>query len=168
MARIAGVDLPRDKRVEIGLTYIYGIGRTSASRILADAGVDPPFSLFILSLIEAADALLIIMPHPTGLLPISQPRRVLLAPFPGTDLIRQCKRRVLEAIYNRIRSSHMPALPMIVTNGRNGQTTEAGHTHCRYLMGRYGVTLLYIKQLYTHPRVSCCQPPKSLHKLPVN
>ena len=41
MARIAGVDLPRDKRVEIGLTYIYGIGRTSSLRILADAGVDP-------------------------------------------------------------------------------------------------------------------------------
>ncbi|MBR3397847.1 MAG: 30S ribosomal protein S13 [Lachnospiraceae bacterium] len=41
MARIAGVDLPRDKRVEIGLTYIYGIGRSSATRILADAGVDP-------------------------------------------------------------------------------------------------------------------------------
>ena len=36
MARIAGVDLPRDKRVEIGLTYIYGIGRTSADRILKD------------------------------------------------------------------------------------------------------------------------------------
>ena len=41
MARIAGVDLQRDKRVEIGLTYIYGIGRTSATRILAEAGVDP-------------------------------------------------------------------------------------------------------------------------------
>ena len=41
MARIAGVDLTRDKRVEIGLTYIYGIGRTSATRILAEAGVDP-------------------------------------------------------------------------------------------------------------------------------
>ena len=41
MARIAGVDLPRDKRVEIGLTYIYGIGRTSATRILALAGVNP-------------------------------------------------------------------------------------------------------------------------------
>ena len=41
MARISGVDLPRDKRVEIGLTYIYGIGRTSATRILAEAGVDP-------------------------------------------------------------------------------------------------------------------------------
>ena len=41
MARLAGVDLPRDKRVEIGLTYIYGIGRTTASKILAQAGVDP-------------------------------------------------------------------------------------------------------------------------------
>ena len=40
MARIAGVDLPRDKRVEIGLTYIYGIGRTSATRILTEAGVN--------------------------------------------------------------------------------------------------------------------------------
>lgn len=41
MARIAGVDLPREKRVEIGLTYIYGIGRTSSNRILADAKVNP-------------------------------------------------------------------------------------------------------------------------------
>jgi len=41
MARIAGVDLPRDKRVEIGLTYIYGIGRVSSDRILAQAGVNP-------------------------------------------------------------------------------------------------------------------------------
>ena len=40
-ARISGVDLPREKRVEIGLTYIYGIGRTSANRILAEAGVNP-------------------------------------------------------------------------------------------------------------------------------
>ena len=41
MARISGVDLPREKRVEIGLTYIYGIGRSSANRILAEAGVNP-------------------------------------------------------------------------------------------------------------------------------
>ena len=41
MARIAGVDLPREKRVEIGLTYIYGIGRVSADRILAEANVNP-------------------------------------------------------------------------------------------------------------------------------
>ena len=41
MARIAGVDLPREKRVEIGLTYIYGIGRVSSNRILEAANVDP-------------------------------------------------------------------------------------------------------------------------------
>ncbi len=41
MARISGVDLPREKRVEIGLTYIYGIGRVKAAEILADAGVNP-------------------------------------------------------------------------------------------------------------------------------
>ena len=41
MARISGVDLPREKRVEIGLTYIYGIGRTSADKILKAANVDP-------------------------------------------------------------------------------------------------------------------------------
>ena len=41
MARIAGVDLPREKRVEIGLTYIYGIGRVSSNKILAEAKVNP-------------------------------------------------------------------------------------------------------------------------------
>ena len=41
MARISGVDLPREKRVEIGLTYVYGIGRVSAKRILQQANVDP-------------------------------------------------------------------------------------------------------------------------------
>ena len=41
MARIAGVDLPRAKRIEIGLTYIYGIGRVSATKICAEAGVNP-------------------------------------------------------------------------------------------------------------------------------
>lgn len=41
MARIAGVDLPRDKRIEIGLTYIYGIGLTTSKKILATTGVSP-------------------------------------------------------------------------------------------------------------------------------
>ena len=41
MARIAGVDLPREKRVEIGLTYVYGIGRTSAKKILEATGINP-------------------------------------------------------------------------------------------------------------------------------
>lgn len=41
MARIAGVDLPREKRIEIGLTYIFGIGRTSSNKILAKTGINP-------------------------------------------------------------------------------------------------------------------------------
>jgi small subunit ribosomal protein S13 len=41
MARISGVDLPRDKRIEIGLTYVYGIGRTSATEILKKTGINP-------------------------------------------------------------------------------------------------------------------------------
>ena len=54
MARIAGIDLPRDKRIEIGLTYIFGIGRTSAKKILAEAGVDPDIRVKDLS--EADEA----------------------------------------------------------------------------------------------------------------
>ena len=41
MARIAGVDLPKNKRVEIGLTYIFGIGRTTATKILKETGINP-------------------------------------------------------------------------------------------------------------------------------
>ena len=41
MARIAGVDLPKDKRIEIGLTYVFGIGRTSAKKILEETGINP-------------------------------------------------------------------------------------------------------------------------------
>ncbi|MDR0804901.1 MAG: 30S ribosomal protein S13 [Oscillospiraceae bacterium] len=41
MARIAGIDLPKEKRVEIGLTYVFGIGRTTSNKILAKAGVNP-------------------------------------------------------------------------------------------------------------------------------
>jgi small subunit ribosomal protein S13 len=41
MARIAGVDLPREKRVEVGLTYVYGIGRSTARKVLKETGVDP-------------------------------------------------------------------------------------------------------------------------------
>ena len=41
MARISGVDLPKEKRIEIGLTYVYGIGRTSAKKILEETGINP-------------------------------------------------------------------------------------------------------------------------------
>ena len=49
MARIAGVDLPREKRVEIGLTYVYGIGRKTANDILAATGIDPDIRVKALS-----------------------------------------------------------------------------------------------------------------------
>ncbi len=44
MARIAGVDLPRDKRIEVALTYIYGIGLTSSKQILSEIGVNPGYA----------------------------------------------------------------------------------------------------------------------------
>jgi small subunit ribosomal protein S13 len=53
MARIAGVDLPREKRIEIGLTYIYGIGRTTSNEILKKAGVNPDVRVKDLSEDEA-------------------------------------------------------------------------------------------------------------------
>jgi len=56
MARIAGVDLPKDKRVEIGLTYIFGIGRTSAKKILETTGVSP--NTRVKDLTDAEEALL--------------------------------------------------------------------------------------------------------------
>ena len=49
MARISGVDLPKNKRIEIALTYIYGIGRTSANKILAATGINPDTRSGILS-----------------------------------------------------------------------------------------------------------------------
>jgi small subunit ribosomal protein S13 len=49
MARIAGVDLPREKRIEIGLTYIFGIGRSTSRKILSDTGIDPDSRVHTLS-----------------------------------------------------------------------------------------------------------------------
>ena len=49
MARIAGVDLPREKRIEVGLTYIFGIGHSSAKNILPETGVDPDILVHELS-----------------------------------------------------------------------------------------------------------------------
>ncbi|MCD6322395.1 MAG: 30S ribosomal protein S13 [Clostridiales bacterium] len=55
MARIAGVDLPREKRIEIGLTYIFGIGRTSSQKILEKTGVSPDTRVKDLTESEVAD-----------------------------------------------------------------------------------------------------------------
>ena len=60
MARLVGVDLPRDKRVEVALTYIYGIGRTRAQQLLADTGVNPDMRVHQLGdeqLIKLRDAI---------------------------------------------------------------------------------------------------------------
>ena len=54
MARIAGIDLPRDKRIEIALTYVYGIGRKTATDICANTGVDPDIRVRDLSEDDAA------------------------------------------------------------------------------------------------------------------
>ena len=54
MARISGVDLPREQRVEIGLTYIFGIGRTTADKILAETGINPDTRVKDLSETEVA------------------------------------------------------------------------------------------------------------------
>ena len=56
MARISGVDLPRDKRIEIGLTYVYGIGLTSARKILSETGINP--NTRVKDLTEQEEALL--------------------------------------------------------------------------------------------------------------
>ena len=54
MARIAGIDLPKNKRIEIALTYIYGIGRTTATKIVEETGVDPSIRVKDLSEDDAA------------------------------------------------------------------------------------------------------------------
>ncbi len=56
MARISGVDLPREKRIEVGLTYVYGIGRTSAKKILEQTGINPDTR--VKDLTDAAEAAL--------------------------------------------------------------------------------------------------------------
>ena len=56
MARIAGIDIPREKRVEISLTYVYGIGLTRSKLILANTGVNPDTRVKDLSLLEYIDA----------------------------------------------------------------------------------------------------------------
>ena len=52
MARISGIDLPRDKRVEVGLTYIYGIGPTTAKKILTETGINPDVRIRDLTEVE--------------------------------------------------------------------------------------------------------------------
>jgi small subunit ribosomal protein S13 len=113
MARIAGIDLPRDKRLEIGLTYIYGIGLTRAQRVCAETGVGPDTRVRELTDDE-----------------ISKIRRFIEANFPVEgDLRREVqqniKRKIEIGSYQGIR--HRRGLPV------RGQRT---HTNARGRKGR--------------------------------
>ena len=66
MARIAGVDLPREKRVEIGLTYIFGIGRVTADKILKETGINPDIRVKDLSESDVGEAQRIYRTQPEG------------------------------------------------------------------------------------------------------
>ena len=112
MARIAGVDLPREKRVVVGLTYIYGIGRTSAARIIEEAGIDPTTRVHQLSDEE-----------------VNRVRRVIDASFRvegvlRAEIARNIKRLIDIGSYRGVR--HRRGLPV------RGQRT---HTNARTKKG---------------------------------
>ena len=113
MARIAGVDLPREKRVEIGLTYIYGIGRTTSNKILEAAGVDPNIRVRDLS-DEAVDKIRVSMEE-LGVMVEGDLRR---------DIAMNIKRLQEIGCYRGIR--HRKGLPVRGQNTKNNARTRKG------------------------------------------
>ena len=113
MARIAGVDLPREKRVEIGLTYIYGIGRTTSNKILAAAGVDPDIRVRDLT-DEEVDKIRVSM-EDLGVLVEGDLRR---------DIAMNIKRLQEISCYRGIR--HRRGLPVRGQNTKNNARTRKG------------------------------------------
>ena len=113
MARIAGVDLPREKRVEIGLTYIYGIGRTTSNKILAAAGVSPDTRVRDLS-DEEVDKIRVSMEN-LGVMVEGDLRR---------DIAMNIKRLQEIGCYRGIR--HRKGLPVRGQNTKNNARTRKG------------------------------------------
>ena len=113
MARIAGVDLPREKRVEIGLTYIYGIGRTTSNKILAAAGVGPDIRVRDLT-DEEVDKIRVSM-EDLGVLVEGDLRR---------DIAMNIKRLQEIGCYRGIR--HRRGLPVRGQNTKNNARTRKG------------------------------------------
>ena len=113
MARIAGVDLPREKRIEIGLTYIYGIGRTTSNKILAAAGVDPDIRVRDLT-DEEVDKIRVSM-EDLGVLVEGDLRR---------DIAMNIKRLQEIGCYRGIR--HRRGLPVRGQNTKNNARTRKG------------------------------------------
>ena len=116
MARIAGVDLPREKRVEIGLTYIYGIGRTTSNKILEAAGVDPNTRVRDLS-DESVDKIRVSMEE-LGVMVEGDLRR---------DIAMNIKRLQEIGCYRGIR--HRKGLPVRGQNTKNNARTRKGPRH---------------------------------------
>jgi len=113
MARIAGVDLPREKRIEIGLTYIYGIGRTSSNRILEKANVNPDTRVRDLT-DEEVDKIRISM-EDLGIMVEGDLRR---------DIAMNIKRLQEIGCYRGIR--HRKGLPVRGQNTKNNARTRKG------------------------------------------
>ena len=113
MARIAGVDLPREKRIEIGLTYIYGIGRTTSNKILEAAGVDPNTRVRDLS-DESVDKIRVSMEE-LGVMVEGDLRR---------DIAMNIKRLQEIGCYRGIR--HRKGLPVRGQNTKNNARTRKG------------------------------------------
>ena len=113
MARIAGVDLPREKRVEIGLTYIYGIGRTSSNKILEKANVNPDTRVRDLT-DEEVDKIRAAM-EDLGLMVEGDLRR---------DIAMNIKRLQEIGCYRGIR--HRKGLPVRGQNTKNNARTRKG------------------------------------------
>jgi len=113
MARIAGVDLPREKRIEIGLTYIYGIGRTSSNRILEKANVNPDTRVRDLT-DEEVDKIRVSM-EDLGIMVEGDLRR---------DIAMNIKRLQEIGCYRGIR--HRKGLPVRGQNTKNNARTRKG------------------------------------------
>ena len=113
MARIAGVDLPREKRVEIGLTYIYGIGRTSSNKILEKANVNPDTRVRDLT-DEEVDKIRVAM-EDLGIMVEGDLRR---------DIAMNIKRLQEIGCYRGIR--HRKGLPVRGQNTKNNARTRKG------------------------------------------
>jgi small subunit ribosomal protein S13 len=113
MARIAGVDLPREKRIEIGLTYIYGIGRTSSNRILENANVNPDTRVRDLT-DEEVDKIRVSMEN-LGIMVEGDLRR---------DIAMNIKRLQEIGCYRGIR--HRKGLPVRGQNTKNNARTRKG------------------------------------------
>ena len=113
MARIAGVDLPREKRIEIGLTYIFGIGRTSSNKILENANVNPDTRVRDLT-DEEVDKIRVSM-EDLGIMVEGDLRR---------DIAMNIKRLQEIGCYRGIR--HRKGLPVRGQNTKNNARTRKG------------------------------------------